>query len=205
MKYRPPTYSIIITLLLLVNIAGSAQVTPGQLPVADVCLTPTEASLAKLINEYRKKKKLPEVQISRSLTYVAQVHARDLSKYFRQGKRCNMHSWSDNGSWTSCCYTSDQRKTACMWNKPRELTNYKGDGFEIAFYSNYSYSTPGEFAADILKGWQGSKGHNQVIVNTGIWKAVVWKSMGIGVYGEYAVVWFGELPDNAGIPGMCTE
>lgn len=197
--------SIFLLFALLIQITGYAQAPPDQLPVADLCLSAAEASLADRINEYRNKRNLPDVPLSRSLSYVAQLHARDLAQNFRQNKRCNMHSWSDNGSWTSCCYTSDQRKASCMWSKPRELTDYKGDGFEIAYYSSYPYSTPGDFAADILKGWQASKGHNQVIVNIGTWKTVKWKAMGIGIYGEYAVVWFGELPDNAGIPGVCAE
>jgi len=205
MKYRLPACSVLISLALLINFGAFAQAPASALTIEDVCLSPTEANLAFLINEYRKKKKLPEVPVSRSLSYVAQLHARDLMQYFRQGKRCNMHSWSDNGRWTSCCYTPDHRKASCMWNKPRELTNYKGDGFEIAFYSTYNYSTPGDFANDILKGWKESKGHNQVIINTANWKDVQWKAMGIGVYGEYAVVWFGEVPDSAGIPGNCTK
>lgn len=205
MKPLLPFKSLFLSLALLVNIAGFAQATPKKFMPADVCLSPTEGSLAILINTYRRQKKLPDVTLSRSLTYVAQVHVRDLAKYYRQSNRCNLHSWSDNGRWKSCCYTSDQRKASCMWSKPRELTNYKGDGFEIAFYSTYEYSSPDDFAEAILKGWKGSKGHNQVIINAGMWKDVNWKAMGIGVYGEYAVVWFGELSDDDGIPGMCTE
>lgn len=204
MKPCFPARSILLFVILLAATGVQAQDNPQKLTEA-VCLTPTEISLAQQINEYRRQKQLPAVQLSRSLTYVAQAHVRDLVKYYRQSDRCNLHSWSDNGSWKSCCYTSDQHKASCMWNKPRELTNYTGDGFEIAFYSTYTYASPDEFAGNILKGWKESKGHNQVIINGGIWKAVQWKAMGIGVYGEYAVVWFGELPDNAGIPGVCTE
>ena len=204
---KPSCYKrfLILSLALLINIAALAQDNTNTLRMDDVCLTPTEASLARQINKYRKEKRLPAVKLSKSLSYVAQTHVRDLVNNYRESQRCNLHSWSGKGRWTSCCYTSDQRKASCMWNKPRELTDYKGDGFEIAFYSTFTYATPDAFAADILKGWKGSKGHNQVIINGGMWKDVEWKAMGIGIYGEYAVVWFGRLDDDAGIPGVCTE
>ena len=44
--------------------------------------------------------------------------------------------------------------------------------------------------------WKKSTGHNQVIVNEGIWKKIMWNAIGIGIYKEYAVVWFGEIEDN---------
>jgi hypothetical protein len=197
--------SLLLSLTLFVNFAGFSQDSPKTFLIADVCLSPTEKILADLINEYRKEKGLPEVTISLSLTYVAQVHARDLMLHYKQNSRCNMHSWSENGAWTSCCYTPDHRNASCMWNKPRELTKYPGDGYEIAFFSNYPYSTPGGFASDILKGWKKSKGHNEIIVNKGKWNKSTWKALGIGVYGNYAVVWFGELNDDTGKPPVCSE
>jgi uncharacterized protein YkwD len=191
--------------MLFINIAGFSQAAPeAELP-AEVCLTPAEVSLAKQINEYRRQKNLPEVAVSLSLTIVAHRHARDLMLNYRQSSRCNMHSWSDKGEWSSCCYSPDHRKAQCMWNKPRELTNYTADGYEIAFYSTYPYSSPASFATDILKGWKKSSGHNEVIVNKGKWNTSTWKAMGIGVYGNYAVVWFGEETDNAGTPAVCAD
>jgi len=171
--------------------------------VPETCITPTEAELFRLINEYRKQKGLPEVKLSASLSYVARTHAQDQSANFEQGKRCNMHSWSDKGSWSSCCYTPDHKKSQCMWDKPRELTNYQGDGFEISFWSTYNYPTPEAYAKDILAGWKKSPGHNDVIVNKNTWKNVNWNAMGVGVYGEYANVWFGREEDSAGEPAVC--
>jgi uncharacterized protein YkwD len=84
-----------------------------------------------------------------------------------------------------------------MWDKPRELTGYQGDGFEISFWSTYPYATPREAAEDILNGWKKSPGHNNLIINNSNWKKVEWKAIGIGIYGEYANVWFGEEEDNA--------
>jgi uncharacterized protein YkwD len=196
---------ILFSLAILVNTAGHTQSAAKKVNPDDVCLSPAEKSLATLINAYRREKKLPEIPVSRSLTYVAQIHVRDLMQYYRQNNRCNMHSWSDHGSWSSCCYTADHRKASCMWNKPRELTSYTGDGYEIAFYSNYPYSTPADFAMDILKGWKKSPAHNEIIINRNKWKTSDWKAMGVGVYGDYAVVWFGEEADVAGEPPVCAE
>jgi len=195
----------ILSFALLVNFTCLSQTAEIPLKLADVCLSPTEQSLAVLINGYRKEKKLPEILVSRSLTFVAQVHARDLVLHYRQNSRCNLHSWSDNGPWSSCCYTADHRKASCMWDKPRELTPYTGDGYEIAFYSNYPYSTPADFASDILKGWKKSPGHNEIIINKGKWSKSTWKAMGVGAYGNYAVVWFGEGVDDTAEPSACAQ
>lgn len=77
-----------------------------------------------------------------------------------------------------------------MWNKPREMTAYKGDGFEIATF--YSAGMTPEIALD---SWKKSKGHHEVIINKGIWKAMKWRAMGVSVYDNYAVVWFGTERD----------
>ena len=90
-----------------------------------------------------------------------------------------------------------------MWDKPRELTNYKGDGFEIAFYSTYKYDSPEALAKDILENWKKSPHHNMVIINGNIWRDVKWKALGVGVYGEYANVWFGKEEDPVGEPAFC--
>ena len=110
-----------------------------------------------------------------------------------------MHSWSDNGSWTACCYTSDHAKAKCMWDKPKELSSYKGNGFEIAFgTSGYTVN-----AAGALEAWKQSSGHNAVIINDGVWKTMKWQAVGIGIYKAYAVIWFGTQKDEAGVAIQC--
>jgi hypothetical protein len=193
-----------VCLILLLFTSGSyaqKEVAVKQLP--EICLTQTELDLYKLINEYRAQKGLPEVKLSASLCFVARTHAKDQTENFKDGNRCNMHSWSKNAAWSSCCYTPDHKKAKCMWDKPRELTNYQADGFEISFYSSFPYSTPEAFAGDILNGWKKSPGHNDVIMNKNIWKSMKWQSIGIGIYGEYVNVWFGATEDSAGEPLQC--
>lgn len=171
--------------------------------LSEICLTQTEVELYKLINEYRTQKGLPAIKLSASLSIVARTHAKDQTENFKEGKRCNMHSWSNKGSWTSCCYTPDHKKAKCMWDKPRELTNYPGDGFEISFFSTYPHATAEDYAKEILEGWQKSRGHNDVIINKSIWKDMKWQAIGIGINGEYADVWFGAEEDSAGEPRFC--
>jgi hypothetical protein len=81
-----------------------------------------------------------------------------------------------------------------MWSKPREITGgaYAGNGYEIAAGEAGFPMTP----AIALQMWQASSAHNAVILQLGIWKQP-WSSMGVGLYGGYAVVWFGREPDRA--------
>lgn len=170
-----------------------------------VCLNPFEAALFDELNTYRKARELPPIPLSRSLSIVAQLHSRDLAiNQPHKPRNCNMHSWSHSELWSACCYTSDHRRSACMWDKPRELTVYHGDGFEIVFYSTAAYPHGRAYAEDAFANWGKSKGHNDVIVNRGTWKNIHWKAAGIGYYGGYACIWFGMDDDpDTGIIGLC--
>ena len=148
--------------------------------------------------EYRVSKGLGLIPLSGSLTIVAQTHVKDLKNNNPTNNLCNMHSWSSNGSWSSCCYTSDHKQASCMWNKPKELTSYKASGYEIAYGSSNARIT----AEDALNGWKNSSGHNAVIINQGIWTNKLWKAIGIGITDGYAVVWFGEDLDYAETPKL---
>lgn len=194
---------VLFIALIVLNSGSKAQAPAENLTVESLCLSNAEVKLGALINEYRKTKKLPPIPLSASLCYVARLHVQDLETTFKAGTRCNLHSWSENPAWSSCCYTEDHKRAECMWDKPRELTGYKGDGYEIAYFSNYDYSSDEEFVKDALKGWQSSRGHNEIIINAGKWLTAEWKAMGVAVYGDYTVVWFGEISDPAGRPARC--
>ena len=172
--------------------------TPNVHASSDVCLNTEEQKLYKVIMDYRKDKKLKAIPYSAKLTRVAQAHVRDLmDNYdFSQRDTCNPHSWSDTGEWSSCCYTDDHKKASCMWDKPREIAGYDGAGYEIAYYFS-----SGATADTALAGWQKSKGHNPLLINTGMWHDVKWGAIGIGIYKEYAVVWFGQEEDKSRIVG----
>jgi uncharacterized protein YkwD len=167
------------------------------------CLSETELQLATLINAYRAEKRLPAIELSASLCHVAHTHCLDLAESNAYTGKCNLHSWSGNGKWTSCCYTPDHVHAACMWNKPRELTSYKGDGFEIAYFTTAVFESPSAYAKEILRSWKGSPGHNEIIINEGKWDNMDWKAMGVGIWQGYATVWFGTILDPAGKPEIC--
>ena len=196
MKIRFIIFFLIITFSGILLFAQDKKVLP------DFCISGTELELYKLINNYRKDKGLPPIELSKSLSFVAKTHAKDLAENYKESDRCNMHSWSKKGDWGSCCYTNNHRKAECMWYKPRELTNYQGIGYEIAFYSSYPADLENQAEAS-LEGWKKSKGHNTIIINRGQWKKAHWKSIGIGIYEEYVVAWFGQEVDTDGKPLMC--
>ena len=174
---------------------------------AKATISNTENELYEMIMDYRAKKGLKKIPLSNALTVVAQAHCKDLTEQQPDlRKRCNAHSWSDQGSWKSCCYTPDHKTASCMWDKPKELTSYKSEGFEIAAGSSEpTYSefimTP-EYA---LSSWKKSTHHNNVILNKGIWKSANWNAIGIGIKGGFACVWFGKITDPSGEPNRSTN
>jgi uncharacterized protein YkwD len=146
-----------------------------------------EKKLFAEINLYRKSNGLPAILFSPKLTKVAQIHAHDLMTFPPAGD-CNMHSWSGKTEGKACCYTSNHKNPECMWLKPNELADYSEKGYEIAAMNTI-------LNPDWLSQWKKSKGHNEVIVNQGIWKNLEWKAMGLAIRPPYAVVWFGTLED----------
>ena len=164
-------------------------------------LTEKEAKLYYMINAYRESLGLPKLSFSKSLTEVARAHVRDSNTYTPEnqvdsrGMQGNLHSWSANGSWTPVVYTSDHHYMYDMWSKPREITNYTGNGYEISSWSSGMISP--ERALNL---WKNSQGHNS-IMTTQITGDADWsdlKTMGVSIDGHYAHVWFGSDADPDG-------
>jgi len=151
-------------------------------------LTSAEAELYKQIMEYRKENGLPAIPVSKSLSFVAKLHVRDLEQN-NPGSH-NYHSWSGNGPWQSVYYTPDHRHAKLMWAKPRELTKYPGNGYEI-IYMHKNRAT----VQDAFGSWKTSRPHDIVMRNQDGWKRINWEAIGIGMSGHYAAVWFGEETD----------
>ncbi len=149
-----------------------------------------QGSLVEVINRYREENGLPTIPVSPALTYVAEYHVYDLSTNSPYAGDCNLHSWSDKGHWTPCCYKPDNGSGLCMLDKPRELTEYTGDGFEIA--AQYSITMTPNCA---LESWRNSPSHHDVILNRGKWADYEWKAVGVAMSKYYAVVWFGAETD----------
>jgi hypothetical protein len=89
-----------------------------------------------------------------------------------------------------------------MWDKPRELTNYPGNGYENAHGGSGGYQAT---ATSSLEGWKNSPAHNAVILNQGTWQNHRWNALGVGIYKGYAVLWFGEEVDPFQTTGISVE
>jgi uncharacterized protein YkwD len=180
-------------LLLLVIVLVSIHFVNGQdlEAVDNHCLSAEESKLYNLINEYRKQKRLKPIPLSRSLSFVARKHVVDLGDNVKK----LTHGWSD------CAYDERNPKTyePCMWGKPKELTGYEGSGYECAYGAFGSDAN----ATSALKSWKGSKYHNDVMVNTGMWKEYNWQSLGIGIYKGFAVIWLGAEVDEKTAIQVC--
>ncbi len=146
--------------------------------------------LVDLVNAYRAENGLPAIPASPSLCTVATTHVHDLADNgpHLQPGGCNLHSWSDQGSWSPCCYTPDHAQAQCMWDKPSELSVYPGYGYENAASG---VSSP----AQGLAAWKSSPPHNEVILNLGIWANHPWQALGADVHQGFSVLWFGEQVD----------
>ena len=192
------TASILVCVLAagcLCTGSAFAQPTPGD------CLSADEATLVQLVNDYRQAGGLAPLEVTVSLTTVAQWHVWDLDVNQPHGGECNLHSWSDGALWTPVCYTANHANASGMWDKPREITAtaYSGNGFEIAYWSSGTATPEGA-----LSGWQSSQGHNDVILNAGMWAGYdPWPAMGVGMRAGYAVIWFGDTSDAQGTINEC--
>jgi uncharacterized protein YkwD len=169
-------------ILTLVNIFLFIALISHQSNGQNSCLSAEEVKLHRLINEYRAQKGLPSIPLSAELSKVAQAHVRDLQNNIGE----LTHGWSD------CPYEAGDESTYyCMWEQPQKRTTYKGYGYECAFWSSDAAT-----AAGALASWKTSKFHNDVIINKSTWQNLTWKAIGIGIYKQYAVIWFGEDADN---------
>lgn len=157
----------------------------------------TTAGVAEAINAYRQSKGLPPIPVSVELTKVAQAHVNDLATYHPE-QACNgsLHSWSNNGNWTSGCYDpNDQATWPLMWNKPKEIANYPSNGYEIA-----AWATPSITADQAVALWQSDAPHDDVMLNHGIWADLTWQALGGWAANGYACAWFGEIPGTPPTP-----
>ncbi|MCZ4409531.1 CAP domain-containing protein [Cryomorphaceae bacterium 1068] len=173
----------------------------------EICLSTNEKSLYRQINEVRNEKGLPNISLSQSLTIVAKMHVADLSENEPfDDKRCNPHSWSNQGTWKACCYQSNHSNPECMWKKPSEITDYEGDGYEIVAFWQAGEDPSQEIDHETaLRMWLDSPGHSNVILNEISFSKVEWNAIGIAISGNYASVWFGVEKDSAPPPQFCSN
>lgn len=169
----------------------------GQIP-ENLCITEDENQLLTLINSYREKNGVSKIALSRSLTYVAKLHVRDLYHNKPDTSYCSLSSWSDQGSWSPCCHSKMTPQPACILIKPKEIAKFPGDGHELAYWEN-GYIIPDS----VLAFWQNYPEAVNLILNREKWAEKPWKSIGIGIYEGYASVWVSNASDTAAIPPTC--
>ena len=169
--------------------------------------------MVELINAFRAERNLPKIPYSPSLTKVATSHLKDLvenipHKVYKDGKACDMFSWSDKGSWKSCCYASvmtggkpyipTQADKDCIWGKPMELTNYPSKAFE--WISEHYQRDPKRALDSAMKVLNLDIRAVHMLTNQGTWKDRPWKAIGAAVYQGYVTVWVGVEPEPTDKP-----
>jgi hypothetical protein len=185
-----PRLSVII-IFIFSTIFAKAQ-------VPDICLTKDEYRLYSLINESRAKKGLAVIPISKSLSYVAKIHARDLFHNNPDTSFCSLNSWSDQGPWTDCCHSKYTPNPTCIVNKPSELTKYPGEGHELCFWDSETLNPD-----TVMKFWLSVDAAREIFMNEKKWGYFNWKAMGVGMYKGYVCLWLGEMLDSLSEPTLC--
>ena len=170
---------------------------PQELPES-FCITKNEYRLYQLINKYRQENGMSVIPVSSSLSYVARIHVRDLAENRPDTSYCNLNSWSDKGPWTSCCHSKFTPEPECILNKPRELTDYEGEGHELCYWDS-----EGADADTVFHFWSSVKAARDMILNREKWVLYGWNAMGVGIYKGYASVWVGEKIDQEKEPAIC--
>ena len=168
----------------------------GQVP--DICLTRDEYRLYSLVNDYRVAKGLSIIPVSKSLSYVAKIHARDLYLNNPDTSFCSLNSWSDKGPWTDCCHSKYTPNPYCILNKPKELTQYQGEGHELVYWDSEALHPDTVFLF-----WSAISQAREVLLNEKKWSFFNWKAMGVGMYKGYASIWLGEALDDEAEPTIC--
>jgi hypothetical protein len=193
---KVPKFLIIGTGLFLFICAASAQKSVPD----GYCLTDDEHRLAGLINAHRQAGGLKEIPLSASLCHVARTHVIDLYTNHPDTGICSLNSWSDKGSWTACCHNRYIPKEVCIRNKPSELTNYTGEGYELA-YSEVFDAVPDT----VFRFWKKIDEANDFLLNKKAWEKKSWRAMGVGMYKNYAVIWMGQRSDPLPAPVRCSK
>ena len=165
----------------------------------DFCLSNDEYRLYEMINAHRVLNGLKEIPLSASLSYVARTHVIDLYTNHPDTSICNLNSWSDKGSWTPCCHNKYVPQEECIRNKPKELTGYTGEGYELTYAEVFNTR-----ADTVFKFWSTIDEANEFLLNEGRWEKKNWRAMGIGIYKSYAVLWMGQKTDALPSPELCS-
>jgi hypothetical protein len=87
-----------------------------------------------------------------------------------------------------------------MWKKPREISGHRSNGYENIYWTSAPFAP-----AMAINYWEGKKEELDMILQQGNWKRHAWRTMGVGVYGNYAAVWFSEKPTDDPSMAQCEQ
>ena len=191
LRHKKNQLLFLLTLLAFSAISGNLSTTVISNDSVKISITQDDTILFNMINDMRRQNKLPSIPLSLDLCKVAQIHIADLIKWKPQDKGCSLHSWSGSGKWTSCCNTKEVFGIQCMKAKPREITGYPGDGYELIYWGE-DKAIPSE-AADL---WKQVEASSDMILSRAKWSGYQWKALGVGVKGGYAILWLGDTNDK---------
>lgn len=165
-----------------------------------LCINKEEAKFHRTVTGYRISQNLTAIPLSASLTSLAKNHLRDLET-FPPTSECSYHSWSDKGSWTSCCHTNNLPSRECMYRKAREITDYKDNSFELIYFE--PEENPINITDKALKLWKQQSEQNDILMNRGEWKNITWRAIGIAIGKQFIILWLGAEKDTKETPGIC--
>ena len=193
MAHKKPILNFVSFLILVFNV-------PLTVHAQEICVSNDENRLAGLINSLRKQSRLPEITFSSSLTLVAKLHVNDLQTNRPDTSICSTASWSNKGNWTPCCFTALAPQFECIWNKPKELTNYPFRGYEITHYEEGIVEVDSLFSL-----WSKTPAVLDMLLGRNAHSDKRWTVMGLAVGENYVSLWLGQRPDPAGRPSLCSD
>lgn len=191
-KYK----AFIILIVMLYSLHNFAQ---KDIP-SEYCINTNEIELFNQLNQLIDEYGKTELELSASLSYVANIHVNDLFKNRPDTSVCNLSSWSGNGDWTACCHNPYVPQQDCMWDKPKELTTYPYRGYELVSYFEDDFTID-----SVMKLWSTSKEVLDMILTEGNFKKKKWICMGVGINSNYVSVWFGQRSDKVKPPDICSD
>ena len=200
LKQLSNKYIITVIIAVVVFIIQANDLSAQKTIPETFCISMEEQLLFDKINilldDYGNK----QLDFSKSLSYVAELHINDLTANHPDTSICNLSSWSDKGEWTSCCHNSYVPKQKCMWDKPKELTPYPYYGYELVGYFEDGFT-----ADSVIELWAESKEVLDMLLTNGNFKQKKWVCMGVGINEEYVSMWFGQRADKLGEPDLCSD
>jgi|FLOH01.1.fsa_nt_gi hypothetical protein len=191
-------YKILITILLTITMPF-VTLSQKSLP-DDFCISRMESVLFENINLLRDDYGMSKLQLSASLSYVANLHVNDLLTNNPDTSVCNLSSWSNKGDWTPCCYTKYLHNPDCMWDKPKELTPYSFRGYELVTFFEEDFNVD-----SITNLWSDSKETLDMILMRGNYDNKKWICAGVGINENYVSIWFGQRKDRLTEPEVCDK